>query len=78
MNKKGQDGSKGIAILLLLALLVAGVIMAFNIGNFTFLGLSFKGATGFGRIFWLVLARVAGVGLVVASIAGIIGIIRSD
>jgi len=60
MDKKGVQGSSGLAVLLLLALMFGGLIMLTNMFNIEALGLSFNGVRGFMPIFWIVLARVVG------------------
>lgn len=69
---------KIVAILLLLALFVGGAIMAFNLVEMMGfdLGMGFDSINGFMSGFWIIMARLVGIALMVLSVYVIIGIIR--
>ena len=69
------EGSKGIAILLLLALVVAGVIIAFNIGDF--LGIGFNHIHDFRTGTFIILARIVGLILIGLPIYVIVEMLRN-
>lgn len=63
---KMPEGNQGVAILLLLALVVGGVLITFNIGDF--LGIGFGSIHNIQSGVWIILARLVGIVLIILPI----------
>lgn len=70
-----MEGNDGMAILLLLAMLVAGVIIVFNL--VPALNIGFNNITSVKNGIWIVASRIVGLALAGVSLWAIINIIRN-